>query len=120
MSSEQLKQKFKRLPKNVQKILNHINVDGMKLIGRCKNPEAKKQMRSILREIDFIHLHFDESEGELIEIAKELLGPYRNKYIRALAIFVPKQGLPEASSSTSTKRKRNSGADGGNKKSKRQ
>ncbi|RHZ45987.1 hypothetical protein Glove_640g26 [Diversispora epigaea] len=71
----------------------------MKLIGRRKNPEAKKQLRSILKEIDFIHLHFDESDGELIEIAR---------------------GLPEASSSNSTKRKRNSGGDGGNKKSKRQ
>ncbi|RHZ66102.1 hypothetical protein Glove_309g156 [Diversispora epigaea] len=90
----------------------------MKLIDQCENPENKKKLRSILMEIDFIHLHFNESEGELLEIAKELLRPYRNKYMRALTIFVPKQ-VPEASGSSSVKRKRNSGGDVGNKRARR-
>ncbi|RHZ88337.1 hypothetical protein Glove_23g105 [Diversispora epigaea] len=118
MSSE-LIQKFKRLPKKIQKILHHINIDGMKLIDRCENPEAKRQLKSIIMEIDFIHLQFNDSEGELLKIARELLGPYRNKYLRALAIFVPKQ-VSQASGSGSKKRKRNSGEDGENKRTKRQ
>ncbi|RHZ55842.1 hypothetical protein Glove_410g89 [Diversispora epigaea] len=123
MSSEQLKQKFKQLPKFVQKKLHHIGVDGTKLVGECdKNQEAKKKLRLILKEIDFIHLHFNESEGELLKIARELLRPFRNKFINALEIFVPKQAVrPEASSSNNSKRKRNSGdVDGGNKRTKRQ
>ncbi|RHZ79552.1 hypothetical protein Glove_144g132 [Diversispora epigaea] len=113
-SQQQLKQQFKQLPKNVQKKLHRINIDGTKLVKECdqnSNPEARENLKSIVMEIDFIHLDFNESEGEKLKIARELLRPYRNKFIRALAIFKPKQ--------EGTKRKRISG-DGGNKRARRQ
>ncbi|CAG8511048.1 3233_t:CDS:2 [Diversispora eburnea] len=65
-------------------------------------------------DIDFIHLDFDEGQDELIKIARDLLRPFRNRYIRSLAIFVPKQV-----GSSGMKRKRNSG-DVTNKRAKRQ
>ncbi|RHZ66093.1 hypothetical protein Glove_309g36 [Diversispora epigaea] len=65
---------FERLPKFIQKKLHHICVDGTKLAGQCNNSqEAKKKLKLILKEIDFIHLPFNESEGELLKIAREKL-----------------------------------------------
>ncbi|CAG8474941.1 991_t:CDS:2 [Diversispora eburnea] len=81
--------------------MHHINVDGMKLVREFdlnSDTEAREQLKSILKEIDFIHVHFNENEGEKLKIAREV----------ALAIYMPKQA----------KRKRNS-EDSNNKRAKR-
>ncbi|CAG8448070.1 4674_t:CDS:2 [Diversispora eburnea] len=105
---------FQLMPRKIKRIFHRINIDGTKWANECvqnPNPEAKKQLESILMDIDFIHLNFDEGQDELAKIARDLLRPFRNRYMRSLAIFVPKQA--------GVKRKLNSG-DGNNKRAKRQ
>ncbi|CAG8486460.1 984_t:CDS:2 [Diversispora eburnea] len=101
----QIRRQFEQLPKNFQTILHHVNIDGTKLLDKCEEgPEAKEKLKSILMEIDFIHLHFKKDEDKLLKIARDFFG--------ALAIFKPNEEVMAG-----TKRKRTI-KDNGNKRAK--
>ncbi|RHZ77918.1 hypothetical protein Glove_168g170 [Diversispora epigaea] len=117
----QIRRQFEQLPKNIQEILHHVNIDGTKLVNECEqnSKEAKERLKLILMEIDYIHLYFNnKSEGKLLKITRDLLRPFRNKFMKALVVFTPKQ-----EEVVGTKRKRiiiKRSGDTGNKRAKYQ